>query len=328
MDALGLLESFPCQLGTIPDRPDYVPEALSESLGLWLLILETSGHKEKFASQVSILRNYFRLLNGTLSWRLQLGQQRETVYVAPYSATIDDMRVIGALLEAEQKWGIRDYRDLAMQFAQALKKYALVEDLLMHQTGPSEKDRGPKIVDLSYLDLPTMTRLGKLDGDWQKVKDRCRQVLKGGMRPTGLFFDKYDVDKKFYYNAEKNLINSLLCAIHLAEQSSDRDLTILFLKKEWAQRGKIYGRYDPDTGQSIVPYESVAVYALAMRLALLLGDMTFAEQMRARILLLSSGSKGGVWRGSLVDEGGHSFDHLQALFSLLLYAQHQGRKTS
>ncbi len=327
MDSAGLPETYPFNAAKIPGNAGYARESLSETISLWLTILELSDNKEKFAEQVAVLKKHFLLLNGTLSWRLEiLGD--ETVHATPYSATIDDLRAIRALLGAAGKWKIPDYETLALQLARAMKAHAVSNGHLLHQSILGTDLQRGAIMDLSYIDLEAMYLLAQKDVEWKHIYEISLVVLRGGRLPNGLFYDKFDVNAQRYYNVESNLINSLLCAIHLAERSEDAGPLPGFLKTEWTKNAKICGRYDQQSGKPVVAYESVAVYALAMRLALLTNELGFAKQMRTRILELASGPKQSLWEGSLTPDGGHSFDHLNALLSFVLYEQKVGGSRS
>jgi hypothetical protein len=166
--------------------------------------------------------------------------------------------------------------------------------------------------------LETMYLLSEYDRHWIPIYDKSLDLLKKGMRPNGFLFDKYNVEEKRFYDEEKNLINHLMCAIHLSERGFSNLKLLNFLEREWEKRGKIFGRYDPETGKPIVDYESAAVYGLVMRLALLEEKKKFAAEIYKKILKFRAAKKKSLWYGSLCGEGCHGFDHLQILLSLMV----------
>lgn len=315
IDSWGLIESFPFRAEKIEHRPEYEREALSESAGLWLQITQNLDQQKMFDQQYEAVNKYFLLDNETLSWKLLIGPE-DQITPDPYSATIDDLRVARALLAAFQKWGKEEYKNLALKLAEAMRDNAVYHDFLLHKPMSKEEQQyGPFIIDLSYLDLKAMKMLIPYDPDWQIVYERSLSVLLKGMRSNGFFYDKYDVQNNRYYDQDKNMINALISAINLAEVGFSVDNFMQFLQKEWVEHGKLFGRYNPETGEKAVDYESLAVYGLAMRLALTVGDQKFAEAIRNRIMELAKKQTKSLWKGALCDDECHAFDHLQALLA-------------
>ena len=180
-------------------------------------------------------------------------------------------------------------------------------------------------MDLSYLDLKTMTMLARIDPAWQPIRDRSLKILLQGTRRNGFYFDKYDVREKRYYDQEKNFINQLICAIHLAEAGEPVKTFFDFLLKEWHNRSRLLGGYDSGTRKGSVTYESTAVYALALRLALVTNNTGFARAMKDRIRELASEQRNPLWKGSFCKYSCHAFDHLQALLSFILSSESSKR---
>ncbi|MBI4971202.1 MAG: hypothetical protein HZC17_05125 [Candidatus Omnitrophica bacterium] len=317
IDARGLLETYPYRASKIPFNPKYVREALSESIGVWMHILEVLNRKEEFAHQVEILKNDFLLPNGTLSWRIEI-LKGEEIKPDSYSAPIDDLRIIHSLLKASKRWHVPEYQNFALKLARAIEKNAVYQDHLLNIPF-IEGEREPYVVDLSYLDLETMFMLSKLDPDWKRIYDKSMTLLLGGRRENGFFYDNYDVEKKQYFDKEKNLINQIICAIYLEERGVGAEKFLSMLQSKWRSDGRLFGRYDPATGSPLVNYESVAVYALAYRLAMMSGYYDFARQLEKRMTQMRMVPKSRFWEGALCENGGHSFDHLLTLLDQVLY---------
>jgi len=323
IDSYGLIETFPYRAETIPYREGYITESLSETISLWVWILVIIDDREAFDEQLEVAKRHFLLPNDSLSWRIII-KDEGALEPGPYGATIDDLRMARALVEAYEKWGDKKYKEFALLFANAMKRDAVYQDYLLHQPLLEGDEYGIAEMDLSYLDLETMSLLAKIDPDWQKIYQKCLGVLLKGTRPSGFFYDKYEVKSDKYYDFEKNLINQIICAIHLAERGFSTTKFMQLLKNKWEKDGRIYGGYDLDTTEPVVEYESVVCYALIDRLAKLVGDDEFSQVMENRILELSASNKGTLWEGSFLEIGGHSFDHLQALLSFLLRTKQKG----
>lgn len=314
-DPLSLIETYPYQLTSFSFAPNYSRESLSETMGLWLETLEKLKEKEKFLAAVETLKKSFLLPNGTLSWRLAIDGEKVTQ--DPYSATIDDLRVIGVLLKTYKQWNEPALLEFAQKLAAGMKRGAVYQNYLLHQTILEKDKDGPFVMDLSYLELASLDELAKLDPSWRVVYEKSLAVLLEGMRPNGFFYDKYDVSERRYFDDEKNLINQLIVAINLTERGFSVTKFIDFLESEWEKHGKIYGRYDPDTREALVDYESVAVYGLLARLALLNDKVNFAKALAKRMGEFADEGSHSIWTGSLAGAGGHSFDHLEALLTLI-----------
>ncbi|MFZ5802454.1 MAG: glycosyl hydrolase family 8 [Candidatus Omnitrophota bacterium] len=315
-DDRGLIETYPYVLEKVPSRPDYRREALSESAGLWMQILLAAGERELFQHQVEQVNRFFLLKNQTLSWRLDLSG--EVPQPSEYSATIDDLRIIRALLEAGEAWARPDYIRQALEQAAALKHHAVRDGLLLHQSLVYEGDDKDRVIDLSYLDLKALQKLAERDPEWQPILRRSREILEKGMRPNGFSYDKYDARTGRYYDVEKNLINQLIVAIHRIEAGGNPGFLLAFLETEYARHHRLFGRYDPETLEPLVRYESPAVEALTARLAWFCGKKDFAEKIMEKIRVFAGKQSRSEWRGALCKSACHSFDHLQALLTMAI----------
>ena len=318
IDSQGLLETYPYLAQTIPYRPDYIREALSESAGLWMQILALTNNQKEFERQVSSLNRFFLLPDNSLSWRLAI-QKEDKVVPDSVSATIDDLRVVRALLEMNQHKANPAYVQLAKKLADSMKKNAVYQDFLLHKPmSTEERSGGPWIVILSYLDLNAMEALISVDPQWKPIYEKALTLLIKGLRSNGFFYDRYDVGKDLYYDEEKNMINYILCAIYLAERGFSVETFMGFLTTQWQKYGRLYGKYDGETLKPLVDYESIAVYALTMRLALVMKQTDFADKIRHRVLKLASEQKNPLWKGALCEDACHAFDHLQALLTIIM----------
>jgi hypothetical protein len=320
-DSSDLIHSYPFKALPIRHRLQYVPECLSETMGLWLGVLELADRPVEFDRAFEVLKKYFLLPNGTLTWRVVV--EKGQVIQDPESATIDDLRVIRALLLAAERWKRPQYQALAMTLAQSVRETAVYEDYLLRDTlSPDEKD-GPLIVNVSYLDVKTMEMIAKIDPAWQPIHRRSLEILEKGTRPNGFIYDNYDVRQKRYYDHDRNMINYLLSAVYLAETGKPTRAFAEFIESQWRSYGKINGAYDPDTAQMEKKFESVAVYALSMRLAFLSGKKELAREIKNYLFYLAAFQRNPLWKNALCDDQCHAFDHLQALSSLAMMAGRQ-----
>ena len=90
---------------------------LSESEGLMMLYSVNSNNKELFDEHFDIVKE-MRLKNELISWR------KEGDKNSPSSATIDELRIIKALLLASNGWNSFYYKFYAINIANSLLKHA------------------------------------------------------------------------------------------------------------------------------------------------------------------------------------------------------------
>lgn len=88
---------------------------LSESEGLMMLYAVNANNKELFDEQFEIVKN-MRLKNGLISWRKEGDENSDS------SATIDELRIIKALLLAYNRWDKFYYKFYAINIANSLLK--------------------------------------------------------------------------------------------------------------------------------------------------------------------------------------------------------------
>ena len=88
---------------------------LSESEGLMLIYYLHRGSKEDFNRTLQYIKENMILESGVISWRVEGNKPSLT------SATIDDLRIIKALLLATEKWKDQSYRRMALNISQGIK---------------------------------------------------------------------------------------------------------------------------------------------------------------------------------------------------------------
>ncbi len=110
-----------------------------------------------------------------------------------------------------------------------------------------------------------------------------------------------------------NLINQLICALVEIQSGEPASKLYGWLKNEYLQKGKIYGRYHPQTLKPLVNFESPAVYGLMLSLAALQEDSDFAEKLKIKLLKMQNKN------GSFGISPYEAFDHILILTGLYDY---------
>ncbi len=285
---------------------------LSESAGLIMLYAVAIDDTNEFEKQYKVVKDIFLGPYGLMCWKIHIPSGKEE----KCNASLDDLRVAQALILAYEKWGIEKYHDLAEGIADRIRLENVVEDFLTEGCCWDRELESLRTVDLSYLDIEAIDKVSQYQAGWSDIGEQARRLLSKGVMPSGFFYDKYDIRHKEYYNYEQNLINNILCAIQAVDVGDNvRNGVYQLLKDEWGKNKKIMGGYDLATGLPSVDYESIAVYALAMRLALEERDVSFARGLYNKILSWQVMAENSYFYGAFADNEAHSFDNLQVLLA-------------
>ncbi|PZD96331.1 glycosyl hydrolase [Paenibacillus sambharensis] len=285
-------------------------EALSESLGLWMLYAVREENRELFRSSHKMLTEIFMGPDPYIKWKLQPNGQA----LVTTNALGDDFRIIGALLQAYQLWGTQDYLDTAGRIARHLMKEGQVNGYLtdFHDFKLGETSTTLSLVYVDTAALKAMLEQRLIN---QHEYDQYVSLLIS-MPSEGPFVPKsYDVITQAYsYDSSVNILDQLIIAIHADEAGREPLALMDFLRSEFQERSLFYGRYDAQSLEPDVSYESPSAYGLAVLLALQTGDREFAGKIWERL----RGMRGLDERfegGYVFDSNTHIFDNLFPLLA-------------
>ncbi|MBY0205559.1 glycosyl hydrolase [Paenibacillus cucumis Kampfer et al. 2016] len=292
------------------ERADIVAgrEALSESLGLWMQYALASDNEDMFEQAYKQLQTYYVIRPDIyIAWKLD---PQGKSHVAT-NALGDDLRIMGALLQAADRWNqgradkLATASALSRTLTQRTEQQGYLVDFYDFKSGHSTDTLSLVYVDL--LALEAMRDHQMLDPE---VYSRYEDILHK-MPDDGLFYPKsMNVNTKAYtYDEKVNLIDQLIVANHVMEMGHKPDKLIAFLKKEFGTRGKLPGQYDRRTQKPAVDYESAAVYGLSILLAVRSGDPNWAKQLYQHMITLR-GQDTRYPGGYVFDGNTHLFDNL------------------
>ncbi|ANF94876.1 hypothetical protein [Paenibacillus bovis] len=300
----------------LKDKPSTDPnivagrEALSESLGLSMQYALLSDDPKAMEQQVQLLQTYFLSPQHYIWWKLDASGHAQV----NTNALGDDLRIVGALLDAYERWGQTSDLAIAREITDTLwaqnQKQGYLVDYhdFVHDTSSD-------LLSLTYVDIHTFQRMKQYGLMTDEQYRRYGDLLQH-MPNDGTFYPRtYDVNSKQYnYDDTINLIDQLILGIHLAEYGQSPDQLVAFMKKEFSQQHRLYGRYDRSTHQPAVDYEAPAVYGLAIQLALRMNDRDWAQQLYERMIQFRAAD--GPYQGGYVADGDtHAFDNLIALLA-------------
>ncbi len=291
---------------------------LSESLGLWLHYLVTIEDEQTVRAVVeTIARDWER--DGWLPW------ERTDGTYAMSNASLDDGRLLEALLRASDRWEISQLEVLTDSMSQSWVDRHLTKGGWILDYYDAASDAMGDVVTTSYLIAPYVegwVERGLVSVEQYEALQQYIQRI-----PTdadGHLANRYiPSDDRFEWNEEMHAIDELYALYYL---EAFRDLGAM--KAYWRERllrdEQWYGRYKRADGTASVPYESAAVYALGR--LVYEGDEEVERLIEARIRTLRhSGESDSMFEGAFVDlstEDVHAFDHL-----LILLTEGKGRST-
>ncbi|MHC1786960.1 MAG: TlpA family protein disulfide reductase [Christensenellales bacterium] len=228
------------------------------------------------------------------------------------NALLDDLRIIGSLLRADEIFG--GYADEAMILAGALRdrsRGALVDWCAL------DDDSLANQLSLAYVDLDTLGRLASLDAEWAPLAQQAADVLFGGMLDTlPLYYPRFDLSTGTYGGEGFHAAEEMITLLHLAQADVLPDATRSLLL-DWVRKGPVYARYTLD-GQPAEGYlyESTAPYAIMVLIGCELKDENLIlpslyRMERARVI--SDGAGNGAY--AYAGDDNKSFDTLCALLA-------------
>lgn len=288
-------------------------EALSESLGLWMEISVENNNREEFEQSFEVLKKYFLEEDGFVNWKLN--EDGESLVYA--NALVDDLRLCLALFQASEKWNDHRYHDIAEKISEYLLGNNVYKNTL---TDYYVKNRGDhsKYITLSYIEPESFMYLSKRNLIEHSLYKNMLNILKEAPVDQYYYPKAYDVDKKLYvYDDNINLIDQSLVVYYRAKVGYSTDEFRQFIKREFDNNGKVYGRYDRQSGRPIVTYESPSIYGWLILYHLEIGEKEMANSLYRRMIQFKSTNEKYYGGYSVYDGDTHIFENLVPLLAEL-----------
>ena len=246
-----------------PSAPD--SQYLSESIGLYMEYLVMMKDEDKFAQQYENLMSEFVVEEGDnffINWLIFEG--------ATVNALIDDIRIAAALREADALFDRPEYSETADRIIETISRIQTNNGYTVDYYDWEVEFPAQRIT-LSYLidDVP---------------KDMNADRVLENVDTDEVFFPEYfDVAEEVYVKSDVvHPIDQLLIAINRERIGLSSDLFEEWLKTEWAEEGRLFGRYDRETLEPAVTYESLAMYFFMNEYFLIIGEEEAAEEVKVR----------------------------------------------
>ncbi|MFX3660169.1 MAG: transcriptional regulator [Ectobacillus sp.] len=285
-------------------------EALSESSGLWLEYLLKKGDKAAFDQHIQAVYRYLADDSGFILWKASENGKEK----ASTNALIDDLRIIEQLYRAYDMYGDEAYRQEAGRISKAVLSYNRDALFYVDYYDVRLKKSGNTLT-VSYIN-PAPFRMMKEHG--VIVEQQYREIVAflQELPQKGWAFPKTYRNGIYQYDAEINMIDQSYVAYHRSLAGILSPEYTAFLKKQFEREGKLYGRYNLQTGKPAVSFESPALYGLTILYLLETGEGEFAEQLYKRMKQFCNVNPLSQFHGGYMSgRNTHIFDNLLPLLA-------------
>lgn len=289
-------------------------DVLSESEGIIMLYAVEEGDKGLFNKHYEIVKESMITKDALVAWRKNKEEKSET------SATIDDFRIIKALIYGYSRWGDFKYRKTAIDISNSIYKNLIVNNRVI-----DFKDEYGKAKDttICYLDLNTMKLLSEVDKKWNNVYEDSIALIKKAKisKELPLYKKVYINEKNFFEESnDVDMLLSLITILNKIEASEGKEeISIKWIKKQFDETGVLCSFYDINTGKAKTNVESTAIYSTAAMIFSELGDKTYYNKMLKKLQTFQVKDKNSEVYGSFGNaetKQVYSFDNLNALLAI------------
>ncbi|MEM3004975.1 MAG: hypothetical protein QXK96_06750, partial [Candidatus Bathyarchaeia archaeon] len=259
-------------------------EITSESTGLAMKYALKSGNLTLFSEQYEFLKEYQLGRLGTAYWKLNPDLTPFRNMHVFSSALIDDLRILDALITGYEVWKDKKYLELARVMIGGIREYKTEDDLLVENldwTADGASMRSATTI-LGYLDLKALFAASRYEQALTRTyANALKLILDAQFNTTGLFYERYDISLRTYFNSEAgtSTILQLLTALHLAEAGINKEAnaSYVFLREAFLRDGSVASLYDPADGLHNSNELDTGSYSIFAALAAALGDVDFAS---------------------------------------------------
>lgn len=285
---------------------------LSESQGLWMLYAVGANNKDDFEESFNIIKDKMLISNRLIAWRYDNNE------VSNVSSTIDDLRIIKALIYGYDRWGDKKYRYLAASISQSLLKNVTKDGYIYDFHDGNSKGQD---ITICYLDLTTMSYLKESNRKWNKVYINSLELIKNAQVTKGLPLFKKNYTptySEYSKETETELLYSLIDLKYLQSANIDVSSELEWLWNEFSKDRKLYLKYSLN-GDRLSEYESTSIYALAGELFENAGRFSESEKVKERMKEFQIKKETSLIYGAFGDESTkdiYSYDNLNALIFL------------
>lgn len=271
-----------------------------------------ANDKEAFDDSYNIIKDKLLTSKGLVAWRYDDNE------ILNVSSTIDDLRIIKALIYGYDRWQENKYKHLAASISQHLLKNVEDNGYIFDFNDGSLIGQD---VTICYLDLTTMNYLKESNKKWNKIYANSLDLIKNAQITKGLplFKKSYRPNSREYSNeTEIELVYSLIALKYLQSVNIDITPELDWIWNEFNKDKKIYIKYSPK-GEKLTDIESTSIYAFIGELFENDGRFNEAENIKKRMKEFQIKNSTSPVYGAFGEEKTmdiYSYDNLNALIFL------------
>lgn len=288
-------------------------ESLAETLGLFMYYALNKDDQNLFNSIYQQLTDYYLKDDGFVNWKLN----EDGTSNVEANALIDDIRILYALLMADEKWNDAQYMITAALISEYLNEHNVTKGIYTNFYD-QEQNYASSDISLSYIDIQGIEALVERDLLDKVIVDNTSDVLLQAPLKNGFYPEIYNRDKNEYtYSENINLVDQAILAYHYAQAGNRSEEFLEFIKNEMENRNLIHGMYDLETKEPTVKYESPAIYGFLILYALEIEENDLALAIYDRVKEFQVTDKNSEYYGgySITDGNTHIFDNLIPLLA-------------
>lgn len=302
-------------VNAVRDRPVIAGEArnddrLSETVGQMMELALLRDDREAFVRQLAILPDLLGP-SGLPAWKISGAEK------AADSATIDDLRIADACLQAQKRWPDLAAEGHARAIMRVLVAAAADREVLPAALALSDGRGKTATIPVCYLMPGTLARLAREESGLEPLAADALRLSLADRRQPGLPARQYDPLSKQWIHGpcDEQLALITLREIHAVDPgNADLREGIARRLSDFRQRGHLPESHDTATGEASAAPGGATVHALFARLLLATG---YTEEA-ARALRVSLGfqTRTPPLAGAIGEAPVFSFDQLEVLLAL------------
>lgn len=290
-------------------------EALAETVGLLMFYALEKESQLLFNEFYTQLNDLFLEEDGFVHWKLN----EYGVSDVSSNAFIDDLRIMDALLRANEKWEEEQYLETAELIGGYLTIHNVNNGIYTDFYERNDQYASDKIK-LSYIDSKAMDSLVANELLDANIVEKTEGILDNIPLKNGFYPLFYNVKTDEYtFDETINLLDQAILAYHLAQVGERSEEFLAFIKGEMEERDLVHGMYSIETKEPVVDYESPAIYGYLISYALILEEDELAEAIYKRLKEFQERDWRNDYYGgyTITDGNTHIFDNIIPLLAEL-----------
>ncbi|MCF6166195.1 hypothetical protein LROSL1_2415 [Furfurilactobacillus rossiae] len=284
-------------------------ELLSESAGLYLQHLALTNQREAFTKFYQQTKTIFYAHN-QFSYRYNPRTKKRS----NVNATLDDLRIIGALIQYDKTFKTKHYQREIKSLWHHQQKQALKQGHVADFYDPQSKKR-PQTGTLSYFDFLT---LRQLEGNTKAYQKQLRLVQGGFIsRKMPFYARRYNYHTQKYTTGNINTTEGLVTLLHVAQIGRLKPSSERWLLQQTKHKSLV-NQYDQH-GHALTTDQSAANYALVMMIGNASGQKALQAAGQQQLLAMQVKNDASPLAGGFGDEStntAYSFNNLMALVAM------------